>query len=121
MKNNLPFLTRKQNSVMEDLCHIHHISFSSGTYSTKSTEVRTSVTGVACGVQFTGGRLVQRGETILVEYDAILRLPANQPIFMSDDIELIEKGETIVSGTFKPFAHPVVNSTVQHVQLKRTK
>lgn len=121
MKNNLAFLKRKQDSVMDDICHIRHITFSSGTYSTKSTEVYTSVTGVACGIQFTGGKLVQRGETILVEYDAILRLPANQPIFMSDDIELIEKGETIVSGTFKPFAYPVVNSTVQHVTLKRTK
>lgn len=112
-------LSNTQAEVMNDLCNIHHISFSSGTYSTKSTEVRTSVTGVACGFQMTNGRLVQRGQTIVVEYDALLRLPANQPVGIADDIELIERGEFVVSGTFKPFSTPVVNSSVQHVQLKR--
>lgn len=112
-------LSNTQAEVMNDLCNIHHISFSSGTYSTKSTEVRTSVTGVACGFQMTNGHLVQRGQTIVVEYDALLRLPANQPVGIADDIELIERGEFVVSGTFKPFSAPIVNSSVQHVQLKR--
>lgn len=110
-----------QADAMNDICHIHHITFSSGTYSTKSTETRTSITGVACGIHFTGGQLVQRGETIFVEYDVILRLPANQPVLLDDDIELVEKGIYLISGTFKPYSMPTVNSSIQHVQLQRAK
>lgn len=108
-----------QADVMNDICNIHHISFSSGSYSTKSTETRTSVTGVACGFHLTNGTLVQRGQTILVEYDALLRLPANIPVGIGDDIELVERGEFVVSGTFKPYSAPIVNSSVQKIELKR--
>lgn len=112
-------LKRLQNNVMDDLCHIHHISLSSGTYSTKSTEVRTSVTGVHCGIQFTNGSIQSRGETLLVNYDAILRVPISHPILMTDEIELVSKADNLISGTFRPYSQPVINSSVQHVQLKR--
>ena len=117
--NNLPKISAIQKSVMKDVCNIKHVTLSSGTYSTKTTKSYTIVSGVACGIKFTGGRLVQSGQTILVDYDAVLRLPASLPIYMTDEIELVEKGDTIISGTFMPYAQPVVNSTVQHVQLKR--
>jgi hypothetical protein len=56
---------------------------------------------------------------VLVEYDVILRLLSSQIVNLSDNIALVEKGVTAVSGTFVPFSTPVVNSTVQHVQLVR--
>lgn len=112
-------LQSEQSDAMQDLCHIHHISHSSGTYGTKIAENRTSVTGVACGIDFTDGSVRQGNQVLVVDYDAILRLPASQTILLSDDIELIEKGEYLISGTFKPASQPVVTSTVQHIQLKR--
>lgn|SRR5574341_305596 len=112
-------LASVQADAMNDLCNIHHITFSSGTYG-NLTETRTTVSGVACGIDFISGQLIQRGETIFVEYDAILRLRDTVSILMTDDIELIEKGEFVISGTFKPYSAPTVNSSVQHVQLRRT-
>jgi hypothetical protein len=112
-------LQRHQNGVMDDLCCIVHVSRSSGTYSTQSTETRTMVSGVACGIQFTNGQLKQGSQVLLIEYDAILRLPSSQPVLITDEIQLIEKGVTVISGTFRPVSYPVVSSSVQHVNLKR--
>ncbi len=113
-------LANTQLESMNDLCNIRHISFSSGTYSTSVTETYSSVTGVVCGIDFTNGKLDQRGQVIFVDYDAVLRLPASQYVAINDDIELIEKGEFMISGTFKPFSEPTVNSSAQHVPLKRS-
>lgn len=112
-------LKNYQAETMDDRCNIVRVSFSSGTYSTQGTETRTMVSGVACGIEFTGGQIKQGGQVLLVDYDARLRLRADQPVFITDEIQLIEKGEFIVSGTFRPYSQPVVNSTVQHVPLKR--
>lgn len=112
-------LSAVQLDVMDDVCNIRHISFSSGTYSTQATETLTIVSGVACGFEFTGGKILQRGQASLVDYDAVLRLPTSQFIETSDEIELIEKGEFIISGTFRPYSAPITNSSVQIVQLKR--
>ena len=108
-----------QMDAMDDLCHIAHITRNSGTYSTHSTETRSLVTGVACGIQFTNGQIKQGGQALLVDYDAILRLAASQPIFVTDEIELVEKGEYAITGTFRPASQPVVSSSVQRIHLKR--
>lgn len=108
-----------QNVVMDDLCNIHHITFSSGTYATKITEVDVVVSGVACGFHMTNGSITKLGETLVVEYDALLRIASSQPIGINDKIDLIEKGVTVVSGTFAPYSSPVINSSVQHISLKR--
>lgn len=110
-----------QNSNMDDVCHIHHITRSSGTYSTQGTETRTSVTGVACGIDFTNGTVRQGQQVLVVDYDAVLRIPATYSILPSDDIELVEKGNYQISGTFKPNSQPTVSSSVQKVTLKRVK
>jgi hypothetical protein len=112
-------LSVEQADAMGDLCHIYHVSLSSGTYGTRTTESLTIVSGVACGIQFTNGRTVQSGNLLLVDYDALLRLPTSVVLSMGDEVELVEKGELLVSGTFKPYVQPVINSSVQHVQLKR--
>lgn len=117
---NLARLKKHQADVMDDKCVIYHVSFSSGTYSTKATETRTLfASGVACGVKFTNNQVVQHGQAMFVEYDAVLRVSSDRPIAMTDEILLVEKGEFVISGTFKPFSQPVVNSTVQKIQLKR--
>jgi hypothetical protein len=112
-------LASVQADAMNDLCNITHLTFSSGTYSTQGTETRVMVSGVPCGIDFTGGNVVQRGQVLLVDYDAILRLSASQSILLTDEVQLIEKGEFVISGTFKPSSQPIVNSSVQKVQLKR--
>lgn len=112
-------LASVQADAMNDLCNITHITFSSGTYSTQGTEARVMVSGVPCGINFTSGRVVQRGQVLLVDYDAILRLSDSQPVLLTDEIQLVEKGEFVISGTFKPYSQPTVNSSVQKVPLKR--
>jgi hypothetical protein len=77
------------------------------------------VSGVACGFMFTNNGIRQSNQLSLVEYDALLRLPDDQPVLITDEIQLLEKGEFMVSGTFRPASQPVVNSSVQYVQLKR--
>lgn len=117
--NELSRISSVQSDAMNDRCNIIHISLSSGTYSTQGTETRSMVSGAVCGIEFTGGQIVERGQTLFVEYDAVLRVSASQPIFVTDEIQLIEKGVYVISGTFKPYSQPVVNSSVQHVLLKR--
>jgi hypothetical protein len=38
---------------------------------------------------------------------------------LDDRFVLTEKGNTQVSGTFTVYGYPVVNSSIQHVKLKR--
>lgn len=120
-------LQSEQSFAMQDLCHIHHISRASGTYGTHSSQTRTSVTGVACGIEFPKdlvrnlkqGNVQTSPQLLIMDYDCILRLTATQPILLTDEVELVEKGEFLISGTFRPVNPPTVNSTVQKVQLKR--
>lgn len=108
-----------QASVMDDLCNIYRVTLVSGTYGTNVESRSVLSTGVACGIEFTNGKIVQRGQAIFVDYDAILRIADTVPLLMTDEIELIEKGEFLISGTFKPNSAPTVSSSVQHIQLKR--
>src|SRR6266511_3862534 len=98
-----------QASNMDDLCHIKHVSMSSGTYG-NSVENYTNVTGVACGIQFTNTNIRQGGgQVLLVDYDVLLRLPLGTNIFITDEFTLVEKGDTQISGSFKPNGLPTVN------------
>ena len=117
--NDLTRLKRIQADVMDDVCHIYRVALVSGTYGNNVESRSLFASGVACGIQFTDGKIVQRGETLFVDYDAILRIADTVPITTNDEVELIEKGVTMISGTFKPFSAPTVSSSVQHVQLKR--
>lgn len=124
--DTLARLKRFQADTMDDLCNIYHTTFASGTYSTHGTSIRTGTFNISCGIEFVG-RLVkpmeqtsQQSEQIgLIDYDVVLRVPSTQTIFMSDEIELIEKGVTTISGTFKPVDAPKTSSSAQKVMLKR--
>lgn len=108
-----------QTDTMQDLCNIYHVTLVSGTYSTQIRESTVLVSGVVCGFHLTNGSVFIRGQALTVEYDAVLRITASQPIGLNDTFELVERGNFQISGSFKPFSMPVVNSSVQHVQLKR--
>jgi hypothetical protein len=103
-----------------DTCHIYHATMSSGTYG-NDTESLIMVSGVACSFQVGNGQIQERGQLLLVNYDATLLLPADQPVRLSDEIQLVEKGNHLVSGTFRPNAEPMVNNTYQTVFLKRVR
>lgn len=108
-----------QSAVMDDLCHIRRVTLSSGTYGNTVESRVFVVSGQPCGIEFTNGKVTQRGETQFVDYDAILRIRDGIFVLMTDEIELIEKGEFQISGTFKPASAPIVNSSVQKIQIKR--
>ena len=118
--SSLPFLKKVQGLVMDDMCNIFSVSLSSGTYSTSVTKTRTLVvSGVACGIQLTNGQIVQRGEIRFVDYDCMLRVQSDLTVKMTYEFDLIDKGNTVISGTFIPASQPVVNSSVQKIKLKR--
>jgi hypothetical protein len=112
-------LVNEQEGAFDDLCNIYSISRSSGTYGTQTTETRVTTANIPCGFQYVNGRVREDGRALLVESDVLLRLPTSVVISMGDEVELVEKGEYTVSGTFKPAGQPTFNSTVQHVYLKR--
>ncbi len=49
----------------------------------------------------------------------MLRIPSTISVRLDDKVTLREKGNTMVSGTFSPYAAPIVNEMVQYVKLKR--
>jgi hypothetical protein len=113
-------LASVQAEAMNDICHIYAVSFASGTYGTKITETRTlRVSGAACGLDYADGSVMRGNGLVFVDYDVMLRLPASQVISSGDEVELIEKGAFVVSGTFVLASPPTVSSSVQHVKLKR--
>lgn len=115
----LSVIKNTQISAMDDLCNIYSVSFASGTYG-NTTKTRTLLaSGVACGIELTNGQVMVRGQVQFVEYDAILRVVDGQTILDSYEFDLIEKGDFVISGTFKPWSQPKVNSTVQKVLLQR--
>lgn len=120
-------LQSEQVNAMDDVCHIYHVTRSSGTYGTHSTQSRTVVSGVACGIDFPKdvvrnlkqGNVQTSPQLLLMDYDCILRVAPSVSIKLTDEVELIEKGNLVISGTFRPVNPPVLNSSVQKVQLKR--
>jgi hypothetical protein len=119
MQPNFPALKKIQRLVMDDLCSIYTVTRSSGTYGNNVETRAYSYSGTACGIRLTNGQIMVRGQLQFVEYDAILRVSDDVIIHEDDEIDLIEKGQFQISGTFKPYSAPVVNSSVQHITLKR--
>jgi hypothetical protein len=91
-----------------------------GTYSDNEVSIRTGTFSVPCGFYFTNGQIKEAGQVKMVDYDAVLRLPTNQPIYITDEVELVEKCMVHVSGTFLPTEYPEIGATAQIVHLKRT-
>ena len=109
-----------QAETMDDLCNIYSVTLSSGTYSTQATKTRTLVaSGTMCGILLTNGQIVQRGEIRFVDYDCMLRVQSDLSVKLTYEFDLIDKGNTMISGSFIPASQPVVNSSVQKIKLKR--
>ena len=119
--NTMLFGTQKaQSDVMGDLCTILRTSYVTGTLSDDDVSLATGTLQGVCGFYFTNGQIKQNGQILLVDYDVVMRLPIWTPIFLHDQIVLVEKGTTTVSGTFTPTELPEIGATVQTVHLKRT-
>lgn len=119
MKANFLSLKKVQNLVMDDLCNIYNVTRSSGTYGNNVETRAYSYSGTACGIRLTNGQIMVRGQVQFVDYDCILRIADTVVVHEDDEIDLVEKGVFVISGTFKPYSAPVVNSSVQHITLKR--
>jgi hypothetical protein len=112
-------LSNEQEGAMGDLCNISSISRSSGTYGTHIKETRVTTYNIPCGFQYTNGKMKESGQVLVAESDVLLRLPATVSLTVGDEVQLVEKGETLVSGTFALNGQPTFSSSVQHVYLKR--
>lgn len=111
----LSFLQNTQKSVMDDLCNITHVYHVTGTHTT------SMVTGVACGIEFVNSEQAVGLQGALVGYNVVLRLPVSQSLLITDTVELVRKGDQLISGTYQIAAYPEYNSTVQKIKLRRVK
>jgi hypothetical protein len=112
-------LKASQAESMQDICDIYRVTYSSGTYGNNVETLSPVATGTLCSFQFAVGTLRQSNQVLLVDYDVMLRIPSTISVRLDDKVTLREKGNTMVSGTFSPYAPPIVNEMVQYVKLKR--
>lgn len=112
-------LKDSQAESMQDVCHVQRPTMASGTYGNSTETLVYLHSGTLCSFQFTNGSIQQAGQILLVNYDVRLRLPSTVDIRLQDEVTLVEKGNTLVSGTFRPNQLPVVNEMVQYIFLKR--
>ena len=112
-------LKGSQAESMQDTCHIQRPTMASGTYGNSTETLVYLHSGTLCSFQFTNGSIREAGQILLVNYDVRLRLPSTVDIRLQDEVTLVEKGNTLVSGSFRPSQLPMVNESVQYVTLKR--
>jgi hypothetical protein len=112
-------LKASQRESMQDLCHIQRVTYVSGTYGNNVEQLAYLVSGTTCSFQFMLGTMREANQVLLVDYDVMMRIPSTIGIRLDDKVTLIEKGNTMVSGTFSPHTQPIVNEMVQYVMLKR--
>ncbi len=112
-------LKASQAESMQDTCHIYRPTYSSGTYGNNVETLVPYSTGTLCSFQFMNGKMSSDGQVILIEGFWSLRLPSTIPVRIDDEIVLVKKGNTMVSGTFMPSEPPVVNEMVQYLKLRR--
>ena len=112
-------LKASQAESMQDTCHIYRPTYSSGTYGNNVETLSPVTTGTSCSFQFMLGTIRETNQLLLVDYDVMMRIPSTVGVRLDDQIILVEKSNTIVSGKFAPHAQPIVNEMVQYVKLKR--
>ncbi len=112
-------LKASQAESMQDTCHIQRPTLSSGTYGNTTENLAYVHSGTLCSFQMMQGTLKSAGQILLIDYDVSLRIASDVDIRVADEITLVEKGNTLVSGSFRPYSHPIVNEMVQYVKLKR--
>lgn len=101
----------------EDICNILHTSYTTGSYSDDEVAVITGSYNVSCGFYMTNGQMRKSGQLVLVNYDAIVRLSLEQTVDIDDQIELVQKGGQLVSGTYVPQSPPEIGPSVITVRL----
>lgn len=75
--------------------------------------------GVACGFNFTEGIEVDRGQVIVVDYDATVRLPLGTSIDINDTVTLRTLAGQVHTEVFEVFEYPKFGTTAMIVDLKR--
>lgn len=107
-----------QASHMNDVVDIENITVYTDTY---GDTIYSGVvqSGVACGFDFTGGKEYDKGQVIVVEYDATVRLPLDTTIGINDNVTLKQLAGESHSEVFEVFGYPRYGTTVMIVPLKR--
>lgn len=75
--------------------------------------------GVACGFNFTQGVEIDRGQVIVVDYEAEVRLPLGTVIDINDKVTLTELAGETHDEVFDVFEYPRFGTTAKLVRLKR--
>lgn len=112
-------LKSSQAESMQDTCHIQRVTYASGTYGNSTESLAYIASGTLCSFQMILGTIRETNQLLLVDYDVMMRIPSTVGVRLDDLVTLVEKGNTMVSGTFAPHGQPIVNEMVQYVKLKR--
>lgn len=116
--DQLDAMRAAQESHMNDVINItHRTPYYSNGETLYSGVVQS---GVACGFNFTEGIEIDRGQVIVVDYDAYVRLPLGTTIDINDWVTLTTLAGVTMSGyTFEVFEYPKFGTTALVVDLKR--
>lgn len=111
-------LVTAQQWAMVDECEILTYTSTRDAYGQSDGGVTGTVTSI-CGIEFTGGEVKIRGVSMAVEYDAIIRLPIDATVLVTNNIRLIKSAGKTISVLCEVFQQPQLTSSAQKVKLKR--
>lgn len=107
-----------QHSHMNDVVNITNITYTTDQY---GDVVSSGVTqsGVSCGFNFTEGIEIDKGQIIIVNYDAEVRLPLDIMIDINDTVTLVTLAGEAHNEVFEVFQYPKYGTTAKLIALKR--
>jgi hypothetical protein len=100
-------------------CNIQHITISKDAYGDVTESISSTDSNINCGFYLTGGMIFYRNSIILVEYDAVIRLPLTQTIRINDKIVITSILGTTTNITFKLNEYPEIGESCTVIKLKR--
>jgi hypothetical protein len=119
---NLAELSSFQNtfdSSLQDSCTIDKYS---ATYNSVGEPIETWISGneIDCGLEMTGGIERYKGQIIVLDIDAVIRLPQDTVIDTRDRVTITKRFGVSISGIqFEITGFPKIGAAGCRVQLKR--
>lgn len=82
---------------MQDICSIDAYSVSYDSFG-DAVETWIPSSGIACGLEMAGGKETYKGQLIVLNIDAIIRLPLDTTVNVKDRITISQRFGVAISG-----------------------
>ena len=116
---NYTILQSTQDSHMFDTCAIHTVTTSGYDEYGQPITSYTTISGISCGVEMTGGTTQYKGQIFPTPVDAILRLPIDTQITIVDTVTITERNGESTSEDYSVISVPRKGTSAIRVNLKR--